>query len=153
MTPLLILLTSLASAAEPIVKPTVKPNDRQSALYDALKGREDPPTCEALSALSSQLADDLIWLMDNAKQPAWVGVRAAYCVLTQHADEKTHEIDTWVTDPDRRGLAILTIGFLDKMPDEHVERLAAKALAGPHAADARKHLSESGNPRLIKLVE
>ena len=62
-------------------------------------------------------------------------------------------IDTWVTDPDRRGLAILTIGFLDKLPDQHIERIATKALAGPHAADARKHLSESGNPRLMKLVE
>ena len=153
MTPLLILFTSLAPAAEPTVEPTAQPSSSQSALYDALKGRENPPTCEVLAKLSPQLADDLIWLMDHAKQPAWVGVRAAYCVLTQHADDKATEIDTWVTDPDRRGLAILTIGFLDKLPDQHVERIAAKALAGPHAADARKHLSESGNPRLMKLVE
>ena len=150
MTSLLILFTSLAPASEPAVQ---KPSHSQSALYDALKGREDPPTCETLATLSPQLADDLIWLMDNANQPAWVGVRAAYCVLTQHADDKALEIDTWVTDPDRRGLAILTIGFLDKMSDKHVERIAAKALAGPHAADARKHLSESGNPKLMKLVE
>ena len=149
MTPHLILMASLASATEP----TVQPTSSQSALYDALKGREDPPTCEALNALSTQLADDLIWLMDHANQPAWVGVRAAYCVLTQHADDKAAEIDTWVTDPDRRGLAILTIGFLNKLPDAHIERIAAKALAGPHAADARKHLSESGDPKLMNLVE
>ena len=79
--------------------------------------------------------------------------RAAYCVLAQHADEKAVEIDSWVTDPARRGLAILTIGFLENMSDHHIERIATKALQGPHAADARKHLLESGEPKLIKLVE
>ena len=149
MTPFLILLSSMVQANEPVGKPS----PTQLAVYEALKGREDPPTCETLAKLSDQLPDDLIWLMDHANQPAWVGVRAAYCVLTEYADEKAEQIDTWVTDPERRGLAIMTIGFLDKMPDEHMERLAAKALAGPHAADAKKHLSESGDPKLMKLVE
>ena len=118
MTPLLFLFTSLAHAGEP----TVQPSSSQSALYDALKGRENPPSCESLAALSPQVADDLIWLMDNAHQPAWVGVRAAYCVLTQHAEAKISEIDTWVTDPNRRGLAILTIGFLSKMSESRPRR-------------------------------
>ena len=149
MTPLFIILASMAQAAEP----AAKPSPSQTALYDALKARENPPTCETLAKLSPQVADDLIWLMDHAYQPAWVGIRAAYCVLTKHADEKAPEIDTWVTDPERRGLAILTIGFLNKMSDEQMERIAAKALSGPHAADAHKHLSESGDPKLMKLVE
>ena len=149
MTPLLMLLASLVHASEP----AAQPSPSQTALYDALKARENPPTCDALAKLSPQVADDLIWIMDHAYQPAWVGIRAAHCVLAKHADEKAPEIDTWVTDPERRGLAILTIGFLDKMSDAHIERIAAKALSGPHAADARKHLSESGDPKLMKLVE
>ena len=144
-------------AAEPTTGPTVEPrpqpNDAQRAMYDLLKVREAPPTCGALAALSEAPADDLIWLMDHANQPAWVGVRAAHCVLTQHMEEKATVIDTWVTDPDRRGLAILTIGMLDKVSPEHGERIAKKALAGPHAADARKRLIEDANPDLLKLVK
>ncbi len=144
-----ILLSSLTIAAEP----TVQPSPAQSAMYDLLQVREDPPTCAALAALSQQPADDLIWLMDHANQPAWVGVRAAYCVLTEHLEEKVTVIDTWVTDPARRGLAIMTIGMLDKVPKAHGERIAKKALAGPHAADAKKRLIENGDPQLMKLVE
>jgi hypothetical protein len=149
MTSFLILIGTLAHAAEPVAKPSAS----QSAVYAALKGRDDPPTCESLKAASPDLANDLIWLMKHANQPAWVGVRAAYCVLTEYADEKATTIDTWVVDPKRRGLAILTIGMLDKMPSAHAERIAAKALAGPLSADARKHLLESGDPKLITLVD
>ncbi len=145
----LILLNTLPVFAEP----KVQPSEAQTAMYDLIKVREAPPTCAALADLSEQPADDLIWLMDHANQPAWVGVRAAHCVLTQHMEEKATIIDTWVTDPKRRGLAILTIGMLDKVPKEHGERIAKKALAGPHAADARKRLIEDANPDLLKLVE
>ena len=161
----LILLSTLSATAEPTMEPPgdptiepgadppTKPNTAQRAMYDLLKVREAPPTCEALAALSEAPADDLIWLMDHANQPAWVGVRAAHCVLTQHMEEKATVIDTWVTDPERRGLAILTIGMLSKIPPEHGTRIAKKALAGPHAADARKRLIEDANPDLLKLVE
>jgi len=157
MTSLLILFSTLAHASEPAdptaTDPAPKPSPTQSAVYAALQGRHDPPTCESLNSASPDLANDLIWLMKHANQPAWVGVRAAYCVLTEYADEKASVIDTWVVDPERRGLAILTIGMLDKMPHAHAERIAAKALAGPHAADARKHLTESGDPKLMNLVD
>ena len=149
MTSLLIFVSTLASAGEP----AVKPSPTQSKLYAALKGRDEPPTCDTLAELSPTVADDLIWLMKHANQPAWVGVRAAYCVLTEHADEKASTIDTWVIDPERRGLAILTIGMLDKMPEAHAARIAAKALSGPLAADARKHLLESSDPEMNKLAE
>lgn len=149
MTNLLFLFSTVALAGEPVVKPS----PTQNALYAALKGRDEPPTCETLATLSPDLAPDLIWLMKHANQPAWVGVRAAYCVLTEYADEQAEIIDTWVTDPERRGLAILTIGMLDKMPEHHAVRIAEKALNGPLAADARKHLLESGDPKLMALVK
>ena len=145
----LILLASFPVMAEP----KAQPSSAQMAMYNLLKVREAPPTCSALADLSAQPADDLIWLMDHANQPAWVGVRAAHCVLTQHLDEKATVIDTWVTDPNRRGLAIMTIGMLSKVPKEHGERIAKIALNGPHAADARKRLIEDANPDLLKLVE
>ncbi len=132
----LIVLTGLTHAEPPAVKPT----ESQSALYAALKTRDSAPTCESLKPLSEDLVNDLVWLVDNATQPPWVGIRAAQCVVRHHHTEKAELIQSWMTAPERRGLAILTMGMLDELPPELSLKLQAAALAGPLSEDAQKHI-------------
>jgi hypothetical protein len=145
MSTLFLMLASLAHAV-----PTPSPS--QTALYNAMKMRESTPDCDQLDRYSKTVADDLLWLMDNANQPPWVGIRAAQCILTHHAKAKADVIDTWVTDPKRRGLAIMVFGMLDVLPEETSVRVAKKALAGPLAADAKVRIKKSEKPAIRALV-
>lgn len=145
MSTLFLMLASLAHAV-----PTPSPS--QTALYNAMKMRENTPDCDQLDQYSKTVADDLLWLMDNANQPPWVGIRAAQCILTHHAAVKADVIDTWVTDPKQRGLAIMVFGMLDVLPEETSVRVAKKALAGPLAAEAKVRIKKSEKPAIRALV-
>ena len=59
----LLLLSGMAEATTPLAPP--KPTAEQRALYDALKVRDGGPSCEALAALSQDIATDLIWIIDH----------------------------------------------------------------------------------------
>jgi len=135
----LMLMMATAATAEP--GPAPVPTPSQTALYDALKIRDAAPPCASLKPMSKDLATDLIWLVDNASQPPWVGIRAAQCVIREHHEAKAATIQAWVTQPDRRGLAILTFGLLDELPAPQAKTLQEAALAGPLAEDAKKHIS------------
>ena len=145
MSTVFLMLASLAHAV-----PTPSPS--QTALYNAMKMRENTPDCDQLDQYSKTVADDLLWLMDNANQPPWVGIRAAQCILTHHAEAKADVIDTWVIDPDRRGLAIMVFGMLDVLPEETSVRIATKALEGPLADDAKVRIEKSERPVIQALV-
>lgn len=137
----LLVLTGLAHAQEPVAAPPPPPTVSQRALYDALKPREDAPDCASLGAHSTDLATDLLWLVDHATQPPWVGVRAAQCVIKHHHTDQAERIKTWMTNPEQRGLAILAMGLLDELPKELSAELAQAALAGPLADDAKKYIA------------
>jgi len=139
MTTALLLMMATAAMGTPPAE--LSPTASQSALYDALKIRDSAPSCESLKAMSEDVATDLIWLVDNATQPPWVGIRAAQCVIREHHEAKATVIQTWVTRADRRGLAILTFGLLDELPAPQAKSLQSTALAGPLAEDAKKHIS------------
>ena len=137
----LLLTTSLASALTPLAPP--KPTPAQNALFDALKLRHEGPPCSDLEKLSDSVADDLVWLVENAKHPPWVGIRAAQCVIREHTDAKADVIDLWVSESKHRGLSLLTIGLLDELPEPAAMRFATLALDGPFADEARKRLVDS----------
>ena len=132
----LILLGAFAHAEPPPATPTAT----QSALYAALKSRDDAPTCESLNSHSTDVVNDLVWLVDNATQPPWVGIRAAQCIVRHHHLEKAELIKSWMITPERRGLAILTMGMLKELPPELSLKLQTAALAGPLSEDAKKHI-------------
>ncbi len=134
-TSLMLMMATVATA-----EPEPAPSPSQTALYDALKIRDAAPPCASLTPMSKDLATDLIWLVDNATQPPWVGIRAAQCVIREHHEAKAETIQAWVTQADRRGLAILTFGLLDELPAPQARAIRETALAGPLAEDAKKHI-------------
>ena len=146
----LVLLSGLATARTPIPPPM--PNPAQRALYDAMKVRDQAPTCDSLSELSPDLATDLVWLVDNAQQPPWVGIRAAQCVIRHHTEAKAEVIDSWTINPLKPGLAILTIGLLDELPEPMAIRFASAALAGPLAEHATSRLGDSAHATVSALL-
>ena len=137
----LLILSGLAHAHEPTEAKPVEPTANQEALYAALKPRDGAPDCEALRVHSDDLATDLLGLVDYAPQPPWVGVRAAQCVIKHHHTAQAERIKSWMTSPDKRGLAILAMGLLDELPKELRVELSAAALAGPLAEDAKKYIA------------
>ena len=137
----LLLMTGLASALTPLAPP--KPSASQTALYDALKLRHEGPPCSDLAELSEAVADDLVWLVENVKHPPWVGIRAAQCVIREHTEAKADAIDLWVSEANHRGLALLTMGLLDELPEPAAVRFATLALEGPLADEARERLIDS----------
>lgn len=137
----LIILSGLAHASDPAEAKPAEPTASQEALYAALKPRDGSPDCASLSDHSEELATDLLWLVDNATQPPWVGVRAAQCVIKHHHTAQAERIKSWMTSPEKRGLAILAMGLLDELPKELSVELSAAALAGPLAEDAKKYIA------------
>ena len=145
------MMTGLAQALTPA--PPAKPSPTQTALYNALKIRHEAPLCESLAELSDDLANDLVWLVDNAQRPPWVGIRAAQCVVREHTDAKADTIDTWVSDPTYKGVAMLTFGLLDELPEAAAIRFTTIALESPLADEARKRLADSAHPSVVNLVK
>jgi len=121
-------------------------------MFNALKVRHEAPTCESLTKMSESAADDLVWLIQNTKSPPWVGIRAAQCVIREHTEAKADIIDTWVTDPQYKGLAMLTFGLLDELPEAVAMRFATLGIEGPMAEEARKRLIDSTHPTVANLV-
>lgn len=130
------------------------PNADQEAVYRALLVRHDPPTCEQLDALTSDPVGTYLYLVQNAQQPAWVGMRAASCLMHAHTEAATPYLEQWVVDPDTRGLAILVIGQLDELPLELATSLATKALTeGPDPEGMQRRLRRLETPELQALAD
>jgi hypothetical protein len=146
----LMMLTGLAQAIKPIAPP--KPSAEQMALYQAMKVRDPAPSCEGLVPLSTTLDTDLIWLVDHVQQPPWVGIRAAQCVVSHHADVQADTIEAWMTDPSKMGVAILTLRLLDTLPEPTAIRFATAALAGPLSEKATLRLADSVHPGIKAMV-
>lgn len=128
------------------------PTPSQEAMYRALSIRDPAPDCAAVEALSADPLADLLVMVDQVEQPPWVGMRAATCVTTRHAEAGKATIGGWVVDPDKRGLAILVFNQLDAMPATVALPLATAALAGPLKADAEKRLQKAASAELRALV-
>jgi alkanesulfonate monooxygenase SsuD/methylene tetrahydromethanopterin reductase-like flavin-dependent oxidoreductase (luciferase family) len=98
------------------------------ALYDALALRDGSPPCETLAALTDDPLGDFLWLVDHAKQPPWVGMRAARCVILDHADAAQDTLLSWVA-METRGLHVQLLGHLDDLPEPIAVAIAEATLA------------------------
>lgn len=155
-TPLLLPLAVHAAApAHPPAadSPAAVPSASQQALVRALSPRESPAACSALGALSSDLAGDLVWVADHVTAPPWVGMRAAECLLQDHAGTAGPYLRAWLTEPEARGLAWLVLDRLDTLPQPLALELARVAIAeGPDAGGARKRIARSDSAEIRAIA-
>ena len=155
---LLLLLPVAVDAAAPAAPlaadpPVLRPSAAQQALVRALSPRERPAACSALGDLSSDLAEDLAWVADHVTAPPWVGMRAAECLLRDHADTAGIVLRAWVTEPEARGLAWLVLDRLDTLPRPLALELARAAIdEGPDASGARKRIARSESAEIQAIA-
>ena len=142
------VVETVAASAAP------QPSDSQIRLYDALKVRDGVPPCDALVSLSASLASDLVWLAENVQQPAYVGVRAAACVVSAHPEAAADALRRWVVQPETRGFGYVVLDSLDNMPEPLALALGALALTdGPDPDGARQRIAQSTRPAVRALAE
>lgn len=170
MSPLSIRLTLLAgvlAAAPAVAAPadattdatadataTWAPTAEQEAVYRALTVRHDPPACEQLDALTTDPVGTYLYLVQHAQQPAWVSMRAASCLMLSHTEAATPHLRQWVVNPDTRGLGILVVGQLDRLPLELATELATRALTeGPDPEGMQRRLRRLETPELVALAD
>lgn len=123
-----------------------------SPLYRALSLRDGGPGCADLGSLSGALVPELITLVEQDPPPPWVAMRAADCLARAHTAEALPQLQSWVADPEARGLCLIVLGALDAAPLDPARVVAQAALSGPWAADAREQLAASTRPELTALV-
>ena len=137
-------LLSLAALASPSVEGAT---DARLALVRAFSAREQSSPCGTLDALTSDPVADLTWVVETVTTPPWVGMRAAECLITQHAEESRALLEIWVTHPEHKGLGWLVLDHLDALPQPMARDLALAAVSrGPDPAGARRRISRSKVP-------
>ncbi len=129
------------------------PTAQEEAVYRALVVRDPAPTCAQLSALTDDPLATLRTIVAHAQMPPWAPMRAASCMLDDHAQQAETDFVQWVTTEQTRGLALLVLGRLDDLPEPVAMRVAQAALAGVHAEAAREHISRLGDPSLLGLLD
>ena len=149
---LLSLMASSVALAEPPAAERPQPTASQESIYRALSVRDPVPSCETVEALSTTPVADLLFVVDHATQPPWAAMRAAQCLVRRHSTEVQPQIVSWVSAEETRGLAWMTLSFLDAMPIEVATPVAKAALAGPLASEARPRIQKSETPALKDLA-
>ena len=132
----------------------VQPTAEQQAVYRALCARDQAPACADLEKLTHDPVGTYLFIIDNAQQPPWAGMRAASCLMQDHAEEAQGEIEHWVVDPATRGLGILAVDQLDQMPLAVATKVATKALTeGPDPEAMRRRIAKAQAPELRALAQ
>ena len=134
---ILSLVASSSALAEPPAAERPQPTASQESIYRTLSVRDPVPGCETVEALSTTPVADLLFVVEHAAQPPWAAVRAAQCLVRRHSAEIQPQIEGWVSAEETRGLAWMTLSFLDSMPIEVAMPVAQAALAGPLRSEAR----------------
>lgn len=147
----LCLFSSAALADAPTQ--AIQPSASQNQIYRALSVRDPVPTCETVEAMSTTPVADLLFVVENAQQPPWTAMRAAQCLVRRHAEVAQPQIESWVTHEATRGLALMTFGLLDTMPQTVAIPVAKQALQGPLAAEAQPRLLRSEVPEIRALAQ
>lgn len=143
----------LLMAATPALASEYTPSEDDLTVHKALSMRHWDNDCEAVEALVDDGTQTLQNLVDHAKAPSWVPMRAATCLVRLHATEKQPELERWVSDPAVKGLGMLALGMLDDMPEPVALAVANKALTdGVPELDAAERIAKTAHPQVRALV-
>ncbi|MEL6347574.1 MAG: hypothetical protein AAFV53_30990 [Myxococcota bacterium] len=127
--------------------------DGVDAMYRALSAREMTTTCQQLAEMSAAPVSALVYIAENARRPAWAGIRAADCLSRHHAQDAQPQLTRWVGQEETRGLAIVVLNNLEQMPVAVSVPLAQAAMAGPMIEDARPRIQTAQVPQVRAIAE
>lgn len=124
----MVLLLMVAQAAPPTWSPTAE----EQNVYGQLLSRDGSPDCASLDAAMVEPVTTLNAIVEHASEPAWASMRAADCLVALHPWDASESIESWLVDPERRGLAMLVTNQLDLVPAPLAARWEELALRGPN---------------------
>lgn len=117
----------------------------------ALSSR-DPVSCAEIEALTPTPVETLSHVVDNVPNPPWAPMRAADCLIRNHAVESRPNLERWVVAPELKGLGRLVLGSIDTLPVEVAVPVMAKALAGSDPALATTRCLSAAAPEVRTLA-
>ncbi len=141
------LLVAIPASAAPVDE------DADQRMFRALSVRHSPPPCAEVEALSPDPIRSLTRLVEEVETPPWVPMRAAQCLALGHARDATDTLKDWVRAPDKRGLMLLLVEVLDKLPRDvalQLGEIAVESGSDPDAARAR--IARFEDPELRALA-
>lgn len=112
-------------------------------LYQRTLVRDPAPSCAELTAGLARPTDALLEVAERVVAPPSSGMRAASCLVHEHAAELEPQLTRWVQDQETMGFGLLVLGQLDTLENTLAERLARAALAGDFAEEARPRIARS----------
>ena len=91
-------------------------------------------------------------IVEEVDKPAWVPMRAVACMIEIFPAKSRIDLEAWIIDPNKKGIAFLIAGQIEKIPDQVALSVIKKGLQGPHAVDIRTRLEKLNDPRLQSLL-
>lgn len=137
------LRPSEAASAAPVEAPRVERlSDEANTLYLRTLVRDGQPTCAALTA---GLREPLRALLEvtAVTAPPRSSVRAATCVVQEHASEAEPHLLRWVRERSTRGLALVVANNLDRLDEGLATRVVDEALRGENSVETGSRIADS----------
>ena len=91
-------------------------------------------------------------IVEEIDKPAWVPMRAVACMIEMFPAKSRMNLEAWIIDPNKKGIAFLIAGQIEKLPDQVALSVIKKGLQGPHAVDIRTRLEKLDDPRLQSIL-
>lgn len=143
------LFVGLSAFASPVDPPS---GESWDAVMRMLSSR-DPVPCATIEALTPDPTATLLAVVDTVERPPWAPMRAANCLIQNHATEAQSAIERWVVAPELKGLGRLVLSSLDAMPLSVAVPVARKALAeGADPVLARERISAAKSAEIRALA-
>ena len=117
----------------------------------ALSSR-DPVSCAEVEGLTSTPTETLSHVVETVTRPSWVPMRAADCLVRNHAAEVQPALERWVVAPELAGLGRLVLGAIDTMPEAVAVPVVKRALVGSNPVLAAERARLSAVPAVRSLV-
>jgi hypothetical protein len=123
------------------------------ALLRALSVRDPVPSCSELAVLVPDPAVSLRNIAETVTLPPWAPMRAARCLVADHAKVSEPAFIAWVANPATAGLARLVLKRTAALEETAAARVIAAALPTSLRDDARAAIIADPRPALQALVQ
>ncbi|MEL6342254.1 MAG: hypothetical protein AAFV53_03925 [Myxococcota bacterium] len=141
----------LTTGGEPIIPEGARGVEAVAPILAA--AAKQPAECEALSAHSAALFDDLITIVETRDDPPWMPLRAVECLMLTYPRRVQPRLEQWVTDPDAFYLTRVILYRSDALPEDVAVAVMRRAFTGPDAPTAKRLARRSKHPAVQALVK
>ena len=120
-----------------------------------LSARDGDPDCREVMKQVPNADPVATWLyvIQTVQMPPTAPMRAAACLVDDHAEEASVHIQGWMSGEETAGLARLVLGRLAQLPEDLAVAVVTIALGSEMAEDARSAAGESKHPGVQALIE